>query len=350
MALKVKKNEEAKEEDFDEDFSEESEKKEKTAGDILKAIEKRFGKGSAMYMNAGAVVRVPCISTGSMKLDQALMIGGLPKGRIVEIYGKEMSGKTTLLLQAIANAQKNGEKAAFIDAEHALSLDLAQNLGVEIPKLLISQPDYGEQALEIVEMLVKSGEFSIIGVDSVAALVPKSELEGEMGDAHVGLQARLMSQAMRKLTGAINKSHTCVVFINQIRSTIGGFGWGPKSTTTGGNALKFYSSVRIEVKPIGKIKLGEDTIGNKLKIQVTKNKLAPPFRTVETDLIFGKGTVLEGEILDIGMSLGIIEKKGSWYNFGKEKLGQGKQSAFDTIRENEGIRNKIMEKIEKSEK
>lgn len=335
MALKAKKS------------KEEEETLEKTPDKVLAEIEKKFGKGAAMYMDSGNVVQVPSISTGSMKLDNALGVGGFPRGRIVEVYGKEMSGKTTLLLQAIASAQKEGGKAAFIDAEHALSVELAQNVGVDVSKLLVSQPDYGEQALEITDLLVRSREFSIIGVDSVAALVPKAELDGEMEDQNIGLQARLMSKAMRKLVAEIQKTNTCVIFINQVREKIGGFGFGPKSTTTGGNALKFYSSVRVEVKPIGKIKHKEEVIGNKLRIQITKNKLAPPFRMIDTELIFGKGIIKEAEILDLALEAGIVEQSGASITCGEDKLGRGRQATLKFLEENPKVLNKILKDLEK---
>jgi len=303
------------------------------------SIEKAYGKGSIMRLGDGdqAVQGVPVIPTGSLSLDIALGVGGFPKGRIVEIYGPEASGKTTLTLHAIAEAQRQGGVAAFIDAEHALDVGYARKLGVNTEELLVAQPDHGEQALEIADTLVRSGAVDIIVVDSVAALVPKAEIEGEMGDTHVGLQARLMSQALRKLTGTVHKSNTTLFFINQIRMKIGVM-FGSPETTSGGNALKFYSSVRLDIRRIGTIKQGDSPIGNRTRVKVVKNKLAPPFRVIEFDIIFGKGISKTGEILDLGVEAGVVEKSGAWYSAMGERLGQGRENSRTFLLENEEIR------------
>jgi recombination protein RecA len=293
----------------------------------LSQIEKQFGKGAIMRMGDGSPQRdVEVISSGSLALDVALGIGGLPRGRVVEIYGPESSGKTTLTLQVIAEAQKLGGTAAFVDAEHALDPQYAENLGVNVEDLLVSQPDTGEQALEITDMLVRSGALDIVVVDSVAALTPKAEIEGEMGDRHVGLQARLMSQALRKLTANIQRSNCMVVFINQIRMKIGVM-FGSPETTTGGNALKFYSSVRLDIRRIGAIKKGDEVIGNETRVKVVKNKMAPPFKQAEFEILYGKGISKLGELLDLGVANGIVEKSGAWYSYEKDRIGQGKENA-----------------------
>lgn len=302
-------------------------------GNTIKNIEKQFGKGSIMKLGEAANMNVEVISTGCMSLDLALGVGGLPKGRVIEIFGPESSGKTTVALHAIAQAQKEGGMAAFIDAEHALDPLYARKLGVDINNLLVAQPDYGEQALEIAEALVRSGAIDIIVIDSVAALVPKAELDGDMGDVHVGLQARLMSQALRKLTAHIGKSNACVLFINQVRDKVGVI-YGNPETTTGGRALKFYSSVRIEVRKGEAIKQGTDLIGNRTKIKVVKNKVAPPFKSVEFDIMYGSGISKEGDLLDIAVSSDIIQKSGSWYSYAGERLGQGRENAKEFIKNN----------------
>ena len=306
-------------------------------------IERQYGKGAIMKLGAEAMLgEIPTISTGSLSLDLALGVGGLPKGRVVEIFGPEASGKTTLALHVVAEAQKKGGVAAFIDAEHALDVKYAKNLGVKIDDLLISQPDTGEQALEIGEILVRSGAVDVIVVDSVAALVPKAEIEGEMGDAHMGLQARLMSQALRKLTATISKSNTIVVFVNQIRMKIGVM-FGNPETTTGGNALKFYSSVRLDIRRIAAIKQGQDVIGSRTKVRVVKNKVAPPFKEVEFDLIYGEGISREGDVLDLATEKNIVEKSGTWYAYEGQRIGQGRENAKQFLKENP----KVMEKMEK---
>lgn len=310
----------------------------------LKQIEKQFGKGSIMKLGEQTDRRISTISSGSLALDIALGVGGYPRGRIVEIYGPESSGKTTVALHAIAEVQAQGGSAAFIDAEHALDPVYAQKLGVNIDELLLSQPDTGEQALEICEALVRSGAIDIIVVDSVAALVPKAEIEGEMGDAHVGLQARLMSQALRKLSGAINKSKTITIFINQIREKVGVM-FGNPETTPGGRALKFYSSVRLEVRRAEQLKQGNDIVGNKTKIKVVKNKVAPPFRQAEVDIMYGEGISKEGEILDIGSDLDIVLKSGAWYSYNEERLGQGRENAKQFLKENKDIRDTVKASI-----
>jgi recombination protein RecA len=310
----------------------------------LKQIEKQFGKGSIMKMGEKTETRISTSPSGSLALDAALGIGGYPRGRIIEIYGPESSGKTTVALHAIAEVQANGGQAAFIDAEHALDPAYAQKLGVNIDELLLSQPDTGEQALEIAEALVRSGAVDIIVIDSVAALVPKAEIEGEMGDSHVGLQARLMSQALRKLSGAINKSKTIAVFINQIREKVGVM-FGNPETTPGGRALKFYSTIRLEVRRAETLKQGNDMVGNKTKIKVVKNKVAPPFRTAEVDIMYGEGISKEGEIIDLGSELDIVQKSGSWYSYNEERLGQGRENAKQFLKENVNLRLEIQQKI-----
>ncbi len=308
-------------------------------------IERTFGKGSIMKLGEkGAHVKIDVIPSGSISLDAALGIGGFPRGRISEIYGQESSGKTTLALHVIAEAQKLGGKAAFIDAEHALDPNYARSLGVNVEDLLISQPDYGEQALEIAEILVRSGAIDVIVVDSVAALVPKSELEGEMGDAHMGLMARLMSQALRKLAGIVNKSNTALIFINQVREKIGVM-FGNPETTPGGRALKFYSSIRVEVRRQTSIKQGDRTIGNLVKIKVVKNKLAPPFREAILELIYGKGIDKIGDVLDAAVSAGIVEKAGSWYSYNKERLGQGRENVKKLLAEKPKLLKEIEDKV-----
>jgi recombination protein RecA len=310
----------------------------------LKQIEKQFGKGSIMKLGEKTDREILTTSSGSLALDVALGVGGYPRGRIIEIYGPESSGKTTVSLHAIAEAQAAGGQAAFIDVEHALDPVYAQNLGVNIDELLLSQPDTGEQALEIVEALVRSGAVDIIVIDSVAALVPKAEIEGEMGDSHIGLQARLMSQALRKLSGAISKSKTTAIFINQIREKVGVM-FGNPEVTPGGRALKFYSSVRLEVRRAETIKSGNDFMGNKTKIKVVKNKVAPPFRTAEVDIMYGSGISREGEIVDLGVEMDIVNKSGSWYAYNDERLGQGRENAKQFLKDNHATRNEIAQKI-----
>jgi recombination protein RecA len=295
-------------------------------------IERMCGKGAIMRLGAGANVEVSVIPSGCLSLDIALGIGGVARGRIMEIFGPESSGKTTLALHIIAEAQKLGGLAAFVDAEHALDTQYARKLGVVVEDLLVSQPDYGEQALEIAEILVRSNAIDVIVVDSVAALVPKAEIEGEMGDPHVGLQARLMSQALRKLVSAISKSKTCVIFINQIRMKIGVM-YGSPETTTGGNALKFYATMRLDIRRVGPIKEGQDIIGNRTKVKVVKNKIAPPFREVEFDIIYGRGISREGDLLDLGVDSNIIEKSGTWYSYNGERLGQGRENAKNFLKD-----------------
>ena len=313
----------------------------------LKQIEKQFGKGSVMKLGEKTDRNISSVSSGSLALDTALGIGGYPRGRVIEIYGPESSGKTTVSLHAIAEVQATGGTAAFIDAEHALDPVYAKNLGVNIDELLLSQPDTGEQALEIAEALVRSGAVDIVVVDSVAALVPKAEIEGEMGDSHMGLQARLMSQALRKLSGVINKSNTIVIFINQIREKIGVM-FGNPETTPGGRALKFYSSVRLEVRRAEALKSGTEIIGNRTKIKIVKNKVAPPFRTAEVDIMYGKGISREGEIVDIGSELEIIQKSGSWYSYNDERIGQGRENVKHFLLNNAEVRNEISGKIRES--
>ncbi|MCL6626339.1 MAG: recombinase RecA [Alicyclobacillus shizuokensis] len=311
----------------------------------LKRIEKDFGKGSVMWLGeASASMNVESIPTGSIALDIALGVGGFPRGRIIEIYGAESSGKTTVALHAVAEVQKRGGQAAFIDAEHALDPVYAQKLGVNVDELLISQPDTGEQALEIAEALVRSGSVDIIIVDSVAALVPKNELEGDMGDSHVGLQARLMSQALRKLAGAISKSKTIAIFINQIREKVGVM-FGNPETTTGGRALKFYSTIRLEVRRAEALKIGNDIVGSRMRIKVVKNKVAPPFKQVDVDLMFGEGISREGSLIDIGTELDIIQKSGAWYSFQDERLGQGRENAKQFLKDHADIADSIEQQI-----
>jgi recombination protein RecA len=308
-------------------------------------IEKAFGKGSVMKLGkAGENLDIQAISTGSLGLDVALGIGGLPKGRIVEIYGPESSGKTTLALHVVAESQKNGGTCAFVDAEHALDPVYAKKLGVNIDELLISQPDAGEQALEIADTLVRSGAVSVLVVDSVAALVPRAELEGDMGDTHMGLQARLMSQALRKLTSSISKSNCLVIFINQIRQKIG-IMFGNPETTSGGNALKFYASVRLDIRRIGAIKDKDDIVGNQTRVKVVKNKVAPPFRTVEFDIMYGEGISKNGEIVDLGVAAGIVEKSGSWFSYDEQRIGQGRENVKNFLKDNKEIALEIEEKI-----
>ena len=311
----------------------------------LAQIEKQFGKGAIMRLGEGEVIDdIEVVSTGSLGLDIALGVGGLPRGRVVEIYGPESSGKTTLTLQVIAEMQKLGGTCAFIDAEHALDVQYAQKLGVNLQELLISQPDTGEQALEIVDTLVRSASVDLIVIDSVAALTPKAEIEGEMGDSLPGLQARLMSQALRKLTGTIKKTNTMVIFINQIRMKIGVM-FGSPETTTGGNALKFYASVRLDIRRIGSIKKGEEVIGNETKVKVVKNKVSPPFKTAEFDILYGEGISREGEIIDMGVEAKVLEKSGSWYAYNGEKIGQGKDNAREFLRENVELAVEIENKV-----
>ncbi len=319
--------------------------KSKALAAALAQIEKQFGKGSVMRMDDSEVIEdIQSVSTGSIGLDIALGIGGLPRGRVVEIYGPESSGKTSLTLSVIAQMQKLGGVAAFIDAEHALDPQYAAKLGVVVPDLLISQPDTGEQALEIADMLVRSGSVDIVVIDSVAALTPRAEIEGEMGDSHMGLQARLMSQALRKLTGNIKKTNTLVIFINQIRMKIGVM-FGNPETTTGGNALKFYASVRLDIRRIGAIKKGDEVVGAETRVKVVKNKVAPPFRQAEFDVLYGEGISREGEIIEIGAQLNFVEKAGSWYSYNGEKIGQGKVNAREFLKENPKIAQEIEDKI-----
>ena len=307
--------------------------KEKALETAMSQVERQFGKGSIMKLGSRPVVEVPVISTSSLALDKALGIGGLPRGRVIEIYGPEASGKTTLALHALAEAQKKDGIAAFIDAEHALDTVYAKKLGVNCDDLLVAQPDTGEQALEIADMLVRSGAIDIVVIDSVAALVPRAEIEGEMGDSHMGLQARLMSQAMRKLTGTISKTMTSIIFINQIRMKIGVM-FGNPETTTGGNALKFYSSVRLDIRRIGAIKDGQEVIGNRTRVRVVKNKMAPPFTDAEFDIVYGEGISKYGDLMDVGVETGIIEKSGSWYSHAGERIGQGRENVKRFLKEN----------------
>jgi recombination protein RecA len=321
------------------------ENRKKALAQALGQIEKQFGKGSVMRLGDGSTVgNIQAVSTGSIGLDVALGIGGVPKGRVVEIYGPEASGKTTLTLQIIAEAQKTGGTAAFVDAEHALDPNYAEKLGVNVDDLLVSQPDTGEQALEITDMLVRSGAVDIVVVDSVAALTPKAEIEGEMGDSHMGLQARLMSQALRKLTGNIKRSNAMVVFINQIRMKIGVM-FGSPETTTGGNALKFYSSVRLDIRRIGAIKKGDEVIGNQTRVKVVKNKVSPPFKMAEFEILYGEGISREGEIIELGVQHGLIDKAGSWYSYGSDRIGQGKENVREFLRTNPDIAAEIEQNI-----
>lgn len=312
------------------------ENKNKALSAALSQIERQFGKGSVMRMGDQKRERIPAISTGSLGLDIALGIGGLPKGRIVEIYGPESSGKTTLTLSVIAEAQKQGANCAFVDAEHALDPNYAEKLGVNVDELIVSQPDTGEQALEISDMLVRSGAIDVIVVDSVAALVPKAEIEGEMGDHHVGLQARLMSQALRKITGSVKQANCLVIFINQIRMKIGVM-FGNPETTTGGNALKFYSSVRLDIRRIGAVKQGDEVVGNETRVKVVKNKVAPPFKQAEFQILYDQGFNRLGEVLDIGVQQGLIDKSGAWYAYKGDKIGQGKQNVCEFLKQNPAI-------------
>ncbi len=314
--------------------------KEKALNLAMTQIERQFGKGSIMRLGDRAKVQVDVIPTGSISLDYALGIGGVPRGRIVEIYGPESSGKTTLALHIIAEAQKRGGLAAFVDAEHALDPIYARKLGVDTVNLLVSQPDTGEQALEIVETLVRSGALDVVVIDSVAALVPRAELEGEMGDSHMGLQARLMSQALRKLTATVSKSNTCVIFINQLREKIGVM-FGNPETTTGGRALKFYTSIRLDIRRIASIKEGPNVVGNRTRVKVVKNKLAPPFRECEFDIMYDQGISKEGDLLDLSTNLGLVQKSGTWYSFGEERLGQGRENVKRYLKENPEFRDKL---------
>src|SRR5271169_3666978 len=318
--------------------------REKALETALLQIERQFGKGSIMRLGEETRVAVEVIPTGSIALDVALGIGGLPRGRVIEIYGPESSGKTTVALHAIANAQKAGGIAAFIDAEHALDPEYAQKLGVDTEALLVSQPDTGEQALEIMDMLIRSGAIDIVVVDSVAALVPKAEIEGEMGDSHVGLQARLMSQALRKITGAVSQSGTTAIFINQLREKIGVF-FGSPETTTGGKALKFYASIRLDIRRIETLKEGTDAVGNRTRVKVVKNKVSPPFKVAEFDILYGHGISREGSLIDLGVEQGIVRKSGAWYTYDGDQLGQGKENARNFLRDNPDLANGIEKKI-----
>ncbi|CAD7289018.1 Protein RecA [Campylobacter majalis] len=322
--------------------------KKKALEAALKSIDKAFGKGTMVRLGDKQVEPIEFIPTGSIGLDLALGIGGVPKGRIIEIYGPESSGKTTLTLHIIAESQKAGGICAFVDAEHALDVVYAKNLGVDTDNLYVSQPDYGEQALDIVESLARSGAVDLIVVDSVAALTPKTEIDGDMGDQHVGLQARLMSQALRKLTGIVHKMGTTVIFINQIRMKIGMTGYGTPETTTGGNALKFYSSVRLDVRRVATLKQNEQPIGNRTKVKVVKNKVAPPFKTAEFDIMYGEGVSKEGEIIDYGVKLDVIDKSGAWFSYKASKLGQGRENSKAYLKENPNIANEIIETIKNS--
>lgn len=321
--------------------------KEKAVKTAMVQIERQFGKGSIMKLGSGTIIDVPVISTGSLALNKALGIGGLPRGRVIEIYGPESSGKTTLALHAVAEAQKQGGVVAFIDAEHALDTSYARKLGVNCDDLLVAQPDTGEQALEIADMLVRSGALDIIVIDSVAALVPRAEIEGEMGDSHMGLQARLMSQALRKLTGTISKTMTMVIFINQIRMKIGVV-FGNPETTTGGNALKFYSSVRLDIRRIGAIKDGQEMVGNRTRVRVVKNKMAPPFTEAEFDILYGEGISRTADLIDTGVMAGIIEKSGSWYSYDGERVGQGRRNAQNFLKDNPDIYNSVFNKVKEA--
>ena len=313
----------------------------------LQQVEKSFGKGSAMRLGDRPEQDVEVIPTGSLALDMALGIGGLPRGRVVEIYGPESAGKTTLALHVVANAQRNGGVAAFIDAEHALDPVYARNLGVDTDSLIVSQPDNGEQALEIADMLIRSGALDVIVIDSVAALVPKAEIEGDMGDSHVGLQARLMSQALRKMTGALAQANTTAIFINQLREKIGVF-FGSPETTTGGKALKFYASVRMDIRRIQTLKNGEDAVGNRTKVKVVKNKMAPPFKTAEFDVLYGEGISREGSVLDMALETGIVKKSGSWFTYEGDQLGQGRENVRKFLKDNPGVVDEIEHKVKVS--
>ncbi len=322
--------------------------KKKSLDAALKSLDKAFGKGTILRLGDKEVEQIDSIGTGSVGLDLALGIGGIPKGRIIEIYGPESSGKTTLTLHIIAECQKADGVCAFIDAEHALDVKYAKNLGVDTDNLYISQPDFGEQALEIVETIARSGAIDLIVVDSVAALTPKAEIEGDMGDQHVGLQARLMSQALRKLTGIVHKMNTTVIFINQIRMKIGAMGYGTPETTTGGNALKFYASVRLDVRKVATLKQNEEPIGNRVKVKVVKNKVAPPFRQAEFDVMFGEGLSREGELIDYGVKLDIVDKSGAWFSYKDKKLGQGRENSKAFLKENPEIADEITKEIQNS--
>jgi recombination protein RecA len=327
-------------------MTEEKEGRSKAIDIALSQIEKQFGKGSIMRLGSRDTTEVPTVPTGSISIDAALGVGGLPRGRVIEIFGPESSGKTTLALHAIAEAQKKGGMAAFVDAEHALDAIYAKALGVNTDDLLVSQPDNGEQALEIAEVLIRSGAVDVLVIDSVAALVPKAELDGEMGDAQMGLQARLMSQAMRKLTAITSKSKTCLIFINQIREKIGVM-FGNPETTTGGRALKFYSSIRIDIRRISSIKEGEDVVGSRTRVKVVKNKVAPPFREAEFDILYGKGISKEGDLLDVAVAKNIIEKSGAWYSYNNERIGQGRENARRFLQENKEIADKLEARLRK---
>jgi len=318
--------------------------RDKAVEQAISQIERQFGRGSIMKMGEQPDHDTPTISTGSLALNLALGVGGIPRGRIIEVFGPESSGKTTLALHIAAEAQAEGGIVAFVDAEHALDVGYARNLGVDVDGLLVSQPDTGEEALDIVEILVRSGAIDVLIVDSVAALVPRAEIEGDMGDHHVGLQARLMSQAMRKLTASISKTMSCVIFINQIRMKIGVM-FGNPETTTGGNALKFYSTQRLDIRRIGSIKDGDQIVGNRTRVKVVKNKIAPPFKQAEFDIIYGHGISKEGDILDLGVSLGVVEKSGAWYSFGDERIGQGRENVKRFLSENTDIRGKIADLV-----
>ena len=321
--------------------------KEKAVETAMTQIERQFGKGSIMKLGSSPIVDVPIIPSGSLALDKAMGVGGYPRGRVIEIFGPESSGKTTLALHAVAEAQKLGGIVAFIDAEHALDISYAKKLGVNCDELLVAQPDTGEQALEIADMLVRSGALDIIVIDSVAALVPRAEIEGDMGDSHMGLQARLMSQALRKLTGTISKTHTSVFFINQIRMKIGVV-FGNPETTTGGNALKFYSSLRLDIRRIGAIKDGQEIIGNRTRVRVVKNKIAPPFTEAEFDILYGEGISKSGDLLDAGVNAGIIDKSGSWFSYDGERIGQGRQNVTRFLKDNPDMFNSISDKVRES--
>jgi recombination protein RecA len=321
--------------------------KERAVEAAMGQIERQFGKGSVMKLGAQAVADIPVISTGSLALDHALGVGGIPRGRVTELFGPEASGKTTLALQIVAEAQKQEGIAAFVDAEHALDVTYARKLGVNCDELLVSQPDTGEQALEIAEVLVRSGAMDVVVVDSVAALVPRAEIEGEMGDVHVGLQARLMSQALRKLTATISKSMTAVIFINQIRMKIGVM-FGNPETTPGGNALKFYSSVRLDIRRIGNIKDGQEVVGSRTRVRVVKNKVAPPFKQAEFDILYGEGISSSGDLLDTAVYTGIVDKSGAWYAFEKERIGQGRENAKQFLKERQEVSDRILKQVRKA--
>ena len=326
------------------------EAKKEALGTALTTIEHKYGKGAVMRLSDHPAIRIPVIPTGSIGLDLALGVGGIPRGRITEIYGPESSGKTTLTLHLIAECQKRGGTCAFIDAEHALDVAYARALGVDTDNLIISQPDYGEQSLDIADMLVRSAAVELVVVDSVAALVPQAELEGDMSDTQVGSHARLMSHAMRRLTGTIHKSHTAVVFINQIRMKIGSLGYGSPETTTGGNALKFYASVRIDIRRMSVIKDGEEQLGTRTKVKVVKNKVAPPFKRAEFDIMFGEGISKIGEIVDLGVDYGVVKKAGSWFSYGDRKIGQGRDAVKELLKNDEELRNEIEGKVREAMK